>query len=245
MPQCPFYTLLLAAWPLIAVATEDAVPEYTATYAVALDESPAGILVRTLHRESGGHYVFQSETRATQGWYGLLGLTILEKSAWTLEAGQPHSLSYRYQQSGPRGRDLTLEFDWMKGVLQQHGGKHDRELPLVPHLLDKLLYQYALMRDLAADKPELDYVVAEDGKIKTYHLRRAGTETVATPLGNLETIRVERRKEDSKRITTLWCAPALHYLPVRFDHIEKDGQQTSALIQSVSGLEPQPTTTQK
>ena len=133
----------------------------------------------------------------------------------------------------------------MKGVLRQHGGKHDRELPLVPRLLDKLLYQYVLTRDLAADKPVLDYVVAEDGKIKTYQLRRAGKETLATPLGNLETIKVERRKEDSKRVTTLWFAPALHYLPVRLDHVEKDGQQTSALIQSINGLVPPPATTQK
>ncbi|HTT08803.1 MAG TPA: DUF3108 domain-containing protein [Gammaproteobacteria bacterium] len=240
MLRHPFFTLLLAAAPLIAAAAEDVVPEYTATYAVALDNSPAGTLVRTLRRDAGGSYLFESETKATQGWYSLLGLAIQEKSAWTLEAGQLRPLNYSYQQSGPGGRDLTMEFDWQKGTLRQHGGKHERDTPLVPHLLDRLLYQYALTRDLTSGNPVLDYVVAEDGKIKTYHLRRAGGETLATPLGNLETIRIERRKEDSKRMTTLWCAPALHYLPVRLDHIEKNGQQTSALIQSLSTMEPPP-----
>ncbi len=240
MPRRSFCALLLATAPLAAAATADAVTEYTATYAVALDDSPAGTLVRTLRREPDGRYIFESETRATRGWYRLLGLVIEEKSTWTLEAGQLRPLSYSYQQSGPRGRSLSMEFDWRQGMLRQHGGKHERETPLIPHVLDKQLYQYALMRDLAAGSPVLDYAVAEDGEIKTYHLKRAGAERLVTPLGDLETIRVERRKEGSRRATTLWCAPVLHYLPVRLDHVEKDGQRTSALIQSLNGMAPAP-----
>ena len=90
--------------------------------------------------------------------------------------------------------------------------------------------------DLQAGKESLQYTVADGGKTKIYNFEILGEETIKTPLGELETIKLERHRPDSRRKSTLWCARQLEFLPVKVENIETDGKVTIALIQSLDGI---------
>ncbi|MCK4587906.1 MAG: DUF3108 domain-containing protein, partial [Gammaproteobacteria bacterium] len=76
--------------------------------------------------------------------------------------------------------------------------------------------------------------VADGGKLKSYDAVIQKTETIETPAGEFETIRVNR--DDGKRVTTLWCAPDLNYLPVRIEHYKKGDTKVNAYLVKVKGL---------
>ena len=197
---------------------------YTATYTVSNNGTPAGLMTRTLKANADGTYVLESNLTATEGLMALVGIKVLERSIWTLDGDTIKPLDYLYQQSGLHSRKITMHFDWEHKRIDANVKGEARQLEAVPGMYDNILYQVAISRDLKAGKKALDYVVAESGKIKKYHIEQTGTEKLDTPLGTL----------GSKRQTTLWCAPSLNYLPVRMDHIEKNGEQTSAKIKSYS-----------
>ena len=205
---------------------------YTASYAVSNNGTQAGTMTRSLKANPDGTYVLESNLTATEGLMALIGIKVLERSIWVLKGDTIQPLDYLYQQSGLRSRKISMQFDWGHKLIHAKVKGESRELEAVPGMFDNLLYQVAISRDLKAGKKTLDYVVAENGKIKQYHIERTGQEKLETPLGTLDTIKVEKHNPGNKRMTTLWCAPSLNYLPVRMDHIEKNGEQTSAVIQS-------------
>lgn len=93
------------------------------------------------------------------------------------------------------------------------------------------------MTDLAEQKKSFTYRIADGGKLKDYDIRVIETETVTTPLGKIEAIKLIRyRKDKNKRQTTLWCAPSLNYLPVKLEHTEKGGSVFTALLRRLKGI---------
>ena len=101
------------------------------------------------------------------------------------------------------------------------------------NIMDKLLYQLAIMNDLKVGKEQLAYTVADGGQIKIYKFNMLGEELIKTPIGVLHTLKLERQKPNSRRKTTIWCARKLNYLPVKVENIEKDGRKTIAIINSL------------
>ena len=114
---------------------------------------------------------------------------------------------------------------------------HDRErkwvaaLPKDRPIYDRANYQMALMQDVRENKPELRYLFIKHGNIKDYRFIRQGFETIKTPLGNLQTIKLQRKGD--KRGTTIWLAPSLDYVPVKIELIEKDGTRYSLLLKKL------------
>ena len=62
-------------------------------------------------------------------------------------------------------------------------------------------------------------------------------EVISTPMGKIEVIKLTRKRSRPKdRKTTLWCAPALNYIPVMLEHIEKDGTIFTAKLRRLRGI---------
>lgn len=71
---------------------------------------------------------------------------------------------------------------------------------------------------------EYTVTTAYGDKLRKHTIEIAGKETLKTPLGKVETIRLEKRRDnDSKRYTVFWLAPELDYMLVRARHVEKPG----------------------
>ena len=111
------------------------------------------------------------------------------------------------------------------------------QLKIEQNTLDKLVYQLALMSDLADNKTLLNYRIADGGKLKDYKIKILDEEIITTPLGRINTIKLTRERVRSKgRETTLWCAPALNYLPVKLEHTEKGGSIFTAVLRRLKGI---------
>ena len=231
-------TLLMLALALPCAAADPLLPRpFQARYSVASKGLTLGVLERSFGPDGQGRYFFRSETHAT----GLIALfrrdTISETSIWRFENDRVKPLEYVYDHDGgKKERHVKVTFDWHDGTIKNHIEGQTWKMDVVPGVLDKLVYQLALMLDLEAGRRELVYTIADGGKIKTYSIDRIGREKVETPLGEFNAVKLERHKPNSKRRTTLWCAPSLHYLPVKVEYRESNGRVTTAVLQSVKGL---------
>lgn len=235
LKQC---VLALVLIPAVAGPTAADFPEsFKASYSLFSRGARIASMQRVLSRGHDGDFVFRSETRAA----GLIALLrrdhIVEQSTWIFADGFFRPLQYLYERSGGgRQRSVSVRFDWdLHRIVNTINGESWR-MPAEPNVMDKLLYQFAVMVDLQSGRTPLTYTVADGGKIKVYNFERLGAETIKTPLGQLDTIKLSRHKQDSQQQTTLWCAPELHYLPVRVETVETDGAETLTVIESVSGL---------
>ena len=224
---------------LVSLAAFAEIPKpFAVSYSLHTNGLKVGESVRILEKEKTGRYVFRSESRSS----GILGLFlndhVVEKSAWSLSGEDIHPLRYTYRQSGSKNSVQSVRFDWRAKTIDNREGNKTWRLRLTPNLFDKLVYQIAIMRDLAAGKRTLAYQIVDGGKIKYYRFAYIGEEVVETPLGKIRAVRLERRKEkyNSKRSTTFWCAIRWRYLPVRVDTTLRNGRRITALIERATGI---------
>jgi hypothetical protein len=102
--------------------------------------------------------------------------------------------------------------------------------------LDRGSLQVALMRDLKAAGVPRTYSLADEDSVATYEYAENGTATIATGAGSLATRIFTQQRAGSSRVTWLWVAPELEFLPVRIEQ-RRDGEvQTSFSLVSVTGL---------
>jgi len=184
-----------------------------------------------------GTYIYESHSRPV----GVLALfrddRILERSHWRPTENGFQPLKYVYQHSGSKkNRDVDIDFDWTRDTVLMQVNDNRWQMELEPGTLDKMLYQLAVMRDLQYGLQEFSYRIADGGKMKSYHFETFEKESVETPYGTFEAIKLERFRDDRERVTILWSVPELDYLPVKIINIEPDGLKTTALLESYTAL---------
>ncbi len=220
----PFATAAM----LPMAATADALPaSFEASYRI----SAKGLAVARMTRRfvSGrGAFSVRDETRTT----GLAGLlrreSVSETSSGLLQGTVMLPTRYRYERQRKRGtKERELSFDWETSGVRDEIHAASWPVALTRETFDKLAYQVAIMRDLAAGRRTLSYRIADDQRIKVYELATQGEETITTPSGSFVALRLSRTNAGGDRRTTFWCAGELGYLPVRVEH-EDDGTVTVA-----------------
>lgn len=214
------------------------IPDFSANYLVKLNGIQAGELKRSLETQESGQRRFYSVSQA-KGVFSFFKPDVIEEtSLWQLHKGKVRPQSYAYQRSGgKKEKTLEMDFDWQQNVVSIDDRKHPWQLELEPGTLDKLVYQISLMQDLDRGIQTIDYRIADGGKLKTYHIEVLGEETITTPMGQIDTIKLTRQREKpSDRETTLWCAPALNYLPVKLEHTE-DNTNFTAVLRRLKGID--------
>jgi len=223
---------------LSSTAIAQQIPDFSANYLVELNGLQAGELKRTLSTEAVGTRRLHSITQA-KGMFAFFKPDVVEEtSVWQEIDGQITPQHYLYQRSGgKKDKTLSMDFNWKRNIARIDDKQHPWKLKLEPNTLDKLNYQINLMQDLAQGDTVLSYRIADGGKLKTYDIEILGTETISTPMGHIETIKLTRhRDKDEDRDTTLWCAPKLNFLPVKLEHIE-DSARFTAVIRRLQGIE--------
>lgn len=185
---------------------------------------------RVDYRQIGSdQYRYSSYTRPLGVAALLLRSEIREVSQGSISADGFRPDHYEYKRTGRNARQADLTFDWdNRQVINSISGA-PWKMTIPEDTLDRMVSQLQLMHDLAADEKDLSYPIADGGRIKHYTLRIVGRETVQTPVGRFEALKIIRLADNDKRATTFWCAPALDYLPVRVDHREKGDNFTMSL----------------
>jgi hypothetical protein len=212
-------------------------PQFTARYDLYTHGVKVAKMVRSMEPVPDGSFVFRSETHTT----GLFSLVrkdrVIEQSRWRFAGSDIRSLAYEYTRTGGhRNRNVAVEFDWDSRRITNTINGESWLMPAVPQVVDKLLYQFALMSDLRAGRSGLSYTVADGGKIKTYEIEPLGEESIRSALGDVRALKFRHQKIGDERVTTIWCAPRYQFLPVKVEYQEKDGAMVLAVLDSVSGL---------
>jgi hypothetical protein len=221
-----------------SVLAADTVPAmFTASYSVSKGNLALGKIQRALSTAENGHYYFVSVTEPT-GLAAAFTGKIEERSLWSYQDHQIRPLHYE-KAGDKKSRNLNLVFDWPGAIVKNTPEDNVWELPLSPGTQDTLSYQIAIMYDLQQGKTDLSYLVVDKRKLKTYRFALAGEETLNTPLGSLSTLKIQRT-DSAEKITVLWCAPDLDYLPIRIEQSEKGGEPFSMTLISVEGLRAHP-----
>lgn len=229
--------LLLPAWSFPAPAMSALPGDFEANYSLYSKGAKIAKMQRVFRHLGNGLYLYRSETRTT----GLIALFrkdhIVEQSTWLMNKDSLRPLRYVYEHSGgSKDRNVAVNFDWDTRRITNTVNGESWLMPSEPDVMDKLLYQFAVMYDLSSGRTPQRYAIADGGKIKSYDFQALGEETIDTPLGSLQTLKFSRHRQGSDRETTLWCAPQLDFLPVKVENIEKDGLTTIAVIDTVTGL---------
>lgn len=118
---------------------------------------------------------------------------------------------------------MDFEFDWERNEVNGRINDEQFVLPLTEQAHDRVSLQYELMLDLLNDNRITEYNLLDDDEVKVLHVTYVGTEEIKVPHGTYKTIKIQHRKEKSDRITTLWCAEELDYLPVKIEQ-HRDGK---------------------
>ncbi len=212
---------------------------FSATYRLEMAGLTIGTIDRSLAPDPGGRYRYRSESRAKGLAKLLFDDHLIEESLFVATGTGPRPILYSSRYTGHKGPStVSVRFDWRRSKIKNKKNDRRWELPLSAPVFDKLLYQLAIMYDLGAGKRDLSYRIVDGHEIKTYRFLYLGTERVKTPLGEFDAVKIERRKENSKRRTTIWCAPRLRYLAVRLDNRDDKGRDVTALIDHLTGSPP-------
>ncbi len=235
---CVFWAGLALGWtisPSVLAEETAPFPNFSAEYVLKRNGVSLGNATRSLRTAGEGRYIFESVTYATGMIAWFVKDRIEERSIWTFHEGQVRPLEYVYNRhGGKKARRVKLLFDWGRGVVTNNIDGDPWRMDIPAGTQDKLLHQLAIMQDLKKGRTDLQYNVADGGRLKNYRFEVLGEEMMNTPLGKFKTVKIERL--DDKRDTIVWCAPALNYLPVRLEQQETDGSRLSMDIQSVKGL---------
>lgn len=208
--------------------------EFRAEYQANIKGVPIGASgTRTLEKVGENRYLLSSSAGNFLG-------KVREQSLFTLEAnGDVRPLEYRYNRSGlGRNRDAVLSFDWERNRVLNDVQSRPWEMDIPDGTLDKLLYQLKVRLDLEEawlqnkPWPELTYHIADGGKTKVYRFTVMGTDVIDTPMGQFETIKVSRMREDKDYTTIVWLAPAYEFLLVRLRVFEEEDDGLELLIKA-------------
>lgn len=117
--------------------------------------------------------------------------------------------------------ETRIRFDWNTNQASGTVGDEDVLLQLDGISHDNVSIQYELMHDLLNGGPSETYVLFDVDKMRVANVRNVGTRSIKTRAGSYEAVGIQHQKEGSSRVTTLWCAPQLDYLPIVIEQHRK------------------------
>jgi hypothetical protein len=229
-------SLISLALLSVAQAATDFDPEpFEARFEVEVRGFTVGETAWSVRRSADG-FVYETRTKAV-GLALMFGdRRVVERSEWKRVGDDVKPAYYRYQRSDRSDKNTTVVFHWNEGVVENTRRGLTSRVSVPFDTLDKLGYMLVLIEDLRAGKRSLRYHIA-DGKtrMKTYRLKVVGEERMKTALGTFGVLKIVReRKDDDDRDTTVWVAPELGFMPVRIEHRERDDEEVTIKIRSLS-----------
>lgn len=171
------------------------------------------------------------ENRFTFSYFSDLSFLILsdhrrETSELTINKQLVTPLRYLFKREGTGSdKSTTLSFNGSEIVDNEENNKIDADSDI--HWYDEISYQLQMKLDLAAGKTEMKYYLIDHKKRdKLYHFKVVANETIEVPAGKIKTVKLQRIRKNSDRLTEFWLAPDLGYLLVRIRQ-ERDGSEVA------------------
>lgn len=235
-------SVVLAALLLMSAAASHAqnpLTPHKATYKVKI--SVLGGELHTELREIEGGYSAVHEITPTGMSRMFARGRIRETSSFDAMTDGLRPRDYISEDSLTRdGENAIIHFDWEAGEARGtvDGAEVVSAMAALAH--DRVSIQYALMHDLLNGEPNDRYTMFEIDRLRPVEIRDAGTRIVDVPAGEFEVIGISHQAEGSKRVTTMWCAPELGYLPVVIEQHRKGKLRVRATLTDYEPLAEAP-----
>lgn len=235
------YAGILSGAETSPLSSAPQLPDFSASYTL----KKSGLALANMHvmlAQKQDHYTYTALSRTV----GLVSLfrddRIMEQSRGQIVAGHIKPYEYRYQRTGKKRKNIGIDFDWTVGKALHTEDDRQTSITIETHAVDEFVNQLALMLDLKrqlqspAVGTTFSYKVVDEGVQKERSFTVEGAEQIKTGAGAFDTIKVQRARTEGNRITWFWCAPALHYLPVKIEHVEGDGGKLTLELEKIEGL---------
>jgi hypothetical protein len=218
--------VLAALW--CAAARAEPPRNITLYYAISYNGVTIAEGSETLEHD-GLTYRLRSETRGKGPLALLYRGAIKRTSAGAIMAAGLKPFEFT-DQRGDRPPE-TARFDWTSGTLfQERSNGHRQTVPVEQGMQDRLSFVWNFSF-AAPQGRELSATVVDGRGTTRYRYVIAGRETLKTPAGSFETVRLVKQQDPGDaRGTQLWLAAAQDYIPVRLLVIEKDGTRLDTVL---------------
>ncbi len=223
--HCVIPALLLAASAAQAMPPKDV----ELSFEIRFGNIKLGIGEDKLEHD-GKHYKVYSDTIPK----GIAAIFIDEirresKGSVTDTGLRPVSFIERGRKDGIR----AAEFDWSNNKLRLIHGESNEVVDLPKGAIDQASLPYAF--SFAGKVPDSFSVHVTDGRrLKEYHYRIVGNERIASALGELETIHIEKvRGPEDKRSFEFWVATEHDHLPVQVRFTDKKGRRFDSVVTAI------------
>ncbi len=139
-----------------------------------------------------------------------------------------------FEEDRTRKPKRAADFDWDAKLIKLTDGANVETVALPENTFDQTSFAYAFA--FRPPSEEILPVHLTDGrKISDYKYQIVGNEKLKTPLGDLETVHVQKIQEaDDKRGFEVWLAVEHYYLPVQIRFVEKDGTVLDSTVTAIS-----------
>jgi hypothetical protein len=203
---------MLAAAPATG---EDSLSPYVAEYDVRYGRMAVGTS-RTELARADGHWVLETTSTASGFARVIASGTLRQRSEFDATADGLRPRRYSFDDGTSRtGRDISLDFDWSAGRV--HGTAEDATVDVgaVDGLQDAASMQALVIARLRAGREPGTIAMIEKDKVKYYRYTLVRRETLATAVGEVETVVYRTAREGSDRETLTWHAPTLGFAAVQ------------------------------
>lgn len=200
--------------------TQDAaaLTAYKARYQVSYRGLSGGQIESSLRPgETAGLWLY--ETRAFPNLLGRVAVSpkARERSSMQLmDDGQVRPLAFTFDDgSTEAAKDVRLTFDWTANRVRGQAAGKPVDLDIPAGTQDTASVQAAMLAALLAGREPSGYPIVTGNKLRHYRYWSEGPATVVTPYGQYDAVVWASQRDGSTRVTRVWHAPALGYLPVQ------------------------------
>ena len=225
----------LLAIAALASTTALAIPsEITAEYQLTNRGITIGRVVETFVRK-GDTYSISSVSRSEGILKVLYDEQITLQSAGRVNAAGLQPLQFEEKRTRESKRDVNARFDWDRGVMYSRFRGEDSEHSLPRETQDRISMMYQFMH-LKPRSGNLVMSMSNGRKVEAYTYRMVDEVRLATPMGPLDTLHLERVTANAKESKVeVWLAKDHYNFPVRVVFDDPKGlrvEQTIVALQA-------------
>lgn len=190
---------------------------YTARYQVSYRGLSGGEIEQSFHRgDQSGQW--QYETRAFPNLLGRIAVSPQAREMSTMQITpsgvRPTAFSFD-DGSKNSAKDVRLAYDWAAGKVTGTASGKPVDLPLTPGTQDTASVQAAMIEERLAGRKPQTFRIITGNRVHDYRYWSEGTQQVMTPFGQVEAEVWVNQRDGSTRVSKVWHAPSLGYVPVQ------------------------------
>jgi len=243
------HTRRASAWRVLAIVlaclgplptpAETAAPRleaYTARYQVSYRGLSGGYVESSL-KPGSAPGIWLYATRAYPNFLGRMAVSAAAREHGTMQitGERVRPLEFEFNDgTAEEAKDVRLEFDWnanqVTGVADGKPFTYDVE----PGTQDTASVQAAMLVELLAGRTPTGFAIVAGGRLRQYRYWSEGTARVTTPAGEYDTVVWASQRDGSSRVSRVWHAPALGFVPVQAVQYRKGKPEISMKLASLT-----------